>query len=111
MVLALDFEQAQPFVSEVLTIDATAGGVPFTKATYNNSNSNGGAVGALLTLETGAIRYTIDGITAPTSTVGHLMNPGDPMPVRLVGPQTVANFKAIRVTGTSGALTVTYLRW
>ncbi len=66
-----------------------------------------GIVGALLTLETAAIRFTEDGATAPTSTVGTLMNPGDHVVVW--GTNNVNNFKAIRTTATSGQLDIQFL--
>lgn len=85
--------------SEVLTIDATVGGIPLTAATY------GTAKYAEITVETAPIRFTTDG-TPPTSTFGHKLNVDDV--VRLDSAEDIAAFRAIRTTAVSGAIFVTY---
>lgn len=96
------------FASEALTIDSTAGGIAFTAATYAPT---GGvpkrAKRAFVTAETAQMRYTYDG-TAPTSTVGHILEAGQSITVE--GYTNVSAFRAIRTGGTSGALYVSFER-
>lgn len=99
-------EETSGFAHEALTIDNTAGGIALTAATYAPAGAPG-AVRAVLTLETAQIRWTYDG-TAPTTTVGHLMETGEK--VALTGAETIARFRAIRTGGTSGVLHITYER-
>ena len=58
------------------------------------------------TLETAAIRFTIDG-TTPTTSVGHLLNTGDTL--KLSNPNMIQNFSAIRTASTNGSLKVSYM--
>lgn len=81
---------------ESITVAGTAVGL--TDATFGNANR------AFLTVETAPIRFTIDG-TTPTSTVGHLANPGDV--IELEGQDELVQFLAIRV-GASATLKATY---
>lgn len=97
-------EDTSGFAHETVTVDGTAGGVALTKATYA-PQGEAGAVRALITLETGQIRYTYDG-TAPTTTVGHLLDPGDT--IVLDGAENISKWRGIRTGGTSGAAHVTY---
>lgn len=60
---------------------------------------------AICTLETAQIRFRIDG-GDPTTTVGHVLNPGDV--VEITGPADMINFRAIRTGSTSGSLKVSY---
>lgn len=99
---------------ESVTVDATAGGVGLTAANLVYQPTANlqydpvlRAVEALLTLETAQIRWTVDG-TAPTTTVGHLLEPGDSLVVQ--GYAALRAFKAIRTGGTSGTLKVTPFR-
>lgn len=84
---------------ESLTIDATVGGIALTAGTYLTRRY------AEITIETAPIRFTVDG-TAPTTTVGHLVNPGDV--IRLDSNEDITAFRAIRTTATSGTIKVTY---
>jgi CO dehydrogenase/acetyl-CoA synthase alpha subunit len=84
---------------EALTIDNTAGGIACTAAKYT------GCRRAFMTLETAQIRFTIDG-TAPTTTVGHILDIGDIL--KLDSAEDIAAFRAIRTGGTSGSLRCTY---
>lgn len=92
------------FAFETITVAGTA--VGFTAATLS-PGAGEGAETALLTLESGQIRWRADG-TAPTATVGHVMDPGDVL--TLSGGQTLQLFRAIRTGGVSGSLSVSYGR-
>ncbi len=83
---------------ERLTVDATAGGVsltPTVPALYCN-----------MRLETAQIRFTLDGSTAPTTTVGRLLEVGEILTLESV--EEMEAFAAIRTGGTSGVLDVEY---
>ena len=97
---------ADGFARESVTVDNTGGGVALTVATFAPT---GGipADHAFLTVETAQIRFTYDG-TAPTTTLGHLAEPGDV--IKLDSAQSIKNFLAIRTGGVSGILQVTYER-
>lgn len=97
-------EATSGFAHESVTIADTAGGTALTSATYN-PDGEPGAVRAVLTLEAAQIRWTYDG-TAPTTTVGHLMETGEK--IALDGAETIRQFRAIRTGATSGVLHVTY---
>ena len=84
---------------EAITVDNTAGGVALTTSYVDNSSM------CFMTLETGQIRWTIDG-TAPTTTVGHLLEIGQTLTFN--SRQQCRGFRAIRTGTTSGALKVTY---
>jgi hypothetical protein len=73
-----------------------------TSGSYNNNQ----AAAALITVEGGAIRFTLDG-TTPTTSVGHNMAVGDSFMIR--GVTNVSNFKCIDNGGTSSVyVTVFY---
>lgn len=77
-----------------LTVDSTAGGVGL------------GTIPAHTILgefycETAQIRFTCDGVTAPTTTVGRILNPGDTLRLAITD---FSKFKAIRTGATSGTL-------
>jgi hypothetical protein len=111
-----------PFASErISTLTSSTG---LTAATYNvgavQENGQSGAVyvsdrgadEALITVEIGDIRYTLDG-TEPTTTastkIGHLAAASDILV--LVGRDAIRRFRAINAVGASGAaLYVTYFR-
>jgi len=84
---------------EAVTVDSTAGGVGLTAATIAGTNR------ALLTVETAAIRYTVNG-TAPTTAVGHLAQPGDV--IKLESQDELTKFRAIRQGGVSGTIMASY---
>jgi hypothetical protein len=94
---------------ETLTVDATVGGVGFTttklRSLITGTTATMNAVEALLTVETNPMRFTLDG-TAPTTTVGHLLNPGDSLVVSGIG--NLKRFKAIRTGAASATVAVTY---
>jgi len=98
----------EPYDYEDLTVDATSGGVGLDSTKVRPSaGALKNAQRVLLTLETAAIRYTTDG-TAPTSSLGHLLNSGDILV--LLGQPSIDNFRAIRDTGTTGTFRCTYER-
>ena len=78
---------------QALTVDSTVGGVTLTVPAT--------AIAGQGRLETAEIRYTLDG-TAPTTTVGTLMEPGEIL--EFESRAELTGFKAIRTGGTSGTL-------
>ena len=100
-------ESYTAFAFETLTIDATAGGIGCTSATYQPSGGGAAERAVLGPLESGQIRYNYDG-TAPTATTGHLLEVGDTL--ILLGLGNINLFRAIRTGGVSGTLPVTYER-
>ena len=88
----------------------------FTAAKVCTTNTGGGsgqtcAKAALISVETGAIRFTLDGtvpvVTATAGGKGHLMNVGDSYVVR--GLENIQKFLCIQaVTATGGSVKVTY---
>ena len=85
---------------EAVTVDATVGGVSLTAATYGRARAG------QCRLETGQIRYTTDGTTAPTSTVGIIVSPMEW--IILGNANEIKNFKAIRTGTASGSLRCFY---
>jgi hypothetical protein len=61
---------------------------------------------AVCRLETAEIRYTVDGQTVPTTTVGTLLEISDVLTI--TGQLDLEKFRAIRTGGTSGVLNVSY---
>ena len=97
-----------------LTVDATVGGVGFASAdlssrpTVNDPYDPVRYVSEVFcTLETAQIRYTLDG-TAPTTTVGHLLEIGDTLTIQ--GRDNIVRFRAIRTGSTSGTIMATFFR-
>lgn len=84
---------------ESITIDNTVGGVGLTSAKYGTCTK------AFITVEIAQIRFTVDG-TAPTITVGHLLNPSEIL--KLDSAEDIAAFKAIRISLTSATIHCTY---
>jgi len=105
MALTVNQQVTVGFGFETLTIADTVN--VLTPALYKDSSTSGGALAAFITLETGSIRYRYDNV-APTSSVGHLLTAGGSLV--LLGQNQMSQFKAIRATGTSGTLSVTYER-
>lgn len=92
----------QFFAHESISVAGTA--IGFTAATRKSAANGADARFAFATLETDQIRWTVDG-TTPTATVGHLASIGDT--IELHDPNNIANFLAIKVTGTA-TLKVSY---
>lgn len=86
-----------PFDHETITVADAAIGL--TAATYLD------ATRAEITLETAQIRFWDDG-TAPTTTVGRIVNIGDEIILNTAAQ--VTGFKAIRTSASSGKLMVQY---
>ena len=93
------------FAYEAVAISNASKG--FTSATYSPA-TYGPASRAFITVETDQIRWTCDGSTVPTSTVGHLANDGDI--VIIEGINNVKNFRCIRVN-TDASIKVSYSRF
>lgn len=94
---------AQTAISfQQVTVTGTATVIPV--AMYTVAGGHGKASSCRGRLETAAIRFRIDG-TAPTSSVGELLDVGDR--IEITGYTNLQNFKAIRTTGTSGDLMLT----
>lgn len=95
------------------TISTTTASIGFTSSKVCVTASDGGKVcakAALISVETAAIRFTLDG-TTPTVTAGtgagHLMDSGDSYVVRGFG--NLQRFRCINAVGSSGAaVKVTY---
>lgn len=83
---------------ESVTVEGTAIGL--TSGTYGTRRY------ALITVETAPIRFSLHGTDPTAGVIGHLVNPGDI--IRLDSNEDIASFKAIRETGVSGVLKVTY---
>lgn len=90
--------QLQAIGWEVITVAASS--VGFTAATLNPDGA-GPATRCYGRLETGEIRFRIDG-GAPTSSVGLLLEIGEQ--ITIDGPANLSRFRAIRTGGTSGSL-------
>lgn len=88
---------------ETLTISNSAVGL--TSTSYLNTTGN--ASHAFLTLEGGQVRYRYDG-TNPTSSVGHVLDPGGFLLIE--GQNQMAAIKFIRTGATDGTASVTYER-
>lgn len=91
------------FAFESITVGGSA--VGFTAATINPVSTGGPAQRATVTVETNPIRYRID--AAPTSSIGHLLNPGDVLV--LEGRSEIKNIQFI-ATGSNGTIMCTYER-
>lgn len=93
------------FASEILTIGATP--ISYTPGLIPIEPGGPDVHKAVFVVEGAPIRVTLDG-TTPTSSVGHLFNPGDV--VTIDGEKDVKSFKAIRTTSTSASAYVTYFK-
>ena len=93
------------FDHEAVTVATTA--IGFTTGTIAPATGRP-AHRALVTLETGQIRFTYDS-TTPSTTVGHLLEIGDTLVIE--GISNVAAFRAIRTGATSGAIKCTFERF
>ena len=83
-----------------LSIDNTVGGVSFPAGALIHATLKGRIRKIYGVLETGQIRFTVDGSTAPTIAVGTLLEVGQR--ITLYDDET-RDFKAIR-TGDTGSL-------
>lgn len=104
LILALIFVLLTAFSAfaggyEAVTIAGAS--TSLTSGTYGRSRS------ALCRLETAPIRYTIDGSTTPTDTVGIIVYPLEW--IILESANDIRNFRGIRTTSTSGSLKCFYI--
>lgn len=95
------------FNQEELTIDATVGGIPLTPAKYAASGGWGSAIKAVVQVLSASIRFRLDG-TAATATAGFAESAGSSF--ELNGEAEIIGFKAIRVSGSSAKIIVSYYR-
>ena len=93
------------FAYEEITVSTTA--LSLTAATYKPTGHTRAGY-ALITCENAAIRFTMDGVTTPTSSVGHLLAAGSS--VELESPNTISHFQAIRDGGSDALIQVSYGR-
>lgn len=91
---------------EQLTVDNTSGGVGFTLSRVDPTGEPQ-ATAAVCRLRTAEISFTYDG-TAPTASVGQLLEPGDIL--TLTSHVRIAAFRGIRTGATSGQLDCVYSR-
>ena len=82
---------------ETITVSGTAGGL--TAATVSGLNK------AMITVEIAQVRFRLDG-TAPTSTVGHILEVNDVL--ELDTPESLSAVSFIRTGGNSGTLRCSY---
>lgn len=95
--------RAVSYVSfEAITVAATS--IGFTTARIRPPTGQI-ASSAVCRLETAEIRWRSDG-TAPTASVGTLLEPGDV--IKVDDSLLMINFRAIRTTAVSGVLSCTY---
>lgn len=103
-----------PYAYENITIDATAGGKAFTTtnifSTASAAQRDLGKTRLIIaTLEDAQIRYSTVIGTPPTAGAnGHLADVGTVL--SFVNLKAMQDFRAIRETGVSGTLHVTYYR-
>lgn len=99
---------ASSFAFEQITVDNTSGGVTFTAAKITPTTGTPLMTFADCTLETAQIRIlTVDpAVTAVTSAVGQVLNPGDHL--YIFTREELLNFRAIRTTSTSALLSCKY---
>jgi hypothetical protein len=88
---------------EQITVAGTAIGFTVAKITAPGRPQ---ATVATCRLETAEIRYTLDGVTTPTSTVGTPLEPLEG--ITFNGHDVLEKFLAIRTTGSSGTLNCVY---
>ena len=98
-----DYRPTDTFAFEVIT--ATSSALPFTDGTWNPSGGSQ-AVAAHVIVEGGGVRWRADG-TAPTASVGTLLNDGDGLTVW--GTMDIQSMSFIAVAG-DVSLNVHYAR-
>ena len=84
---------------EAITVSNTTGGIGVTSTLIRPTSGvfkGQTCQEVFCTLETAQIRWTVDG-TAPTSSVGHLLNVGQTL--TLQNGSDIVNFRAIRTVG------------
>ena len=96
------FSRIRSVDQERITVDNTVGGVALTISKWIDPPL---AKTVSIKVETASIRYLTDG-TAPTSTTGTIVYPGDV--ISLGNPSEIQNFRAIRTGATSATIQVIY---
>ena len=81
---------------ETITVSTVAKTITATLIDQQHDN-------ALITCEAASVRFRLDG-TAPTATVGHVLDPGDVL--ELCGMGELGKFQAIRRDGADATLQV-----
>lgn len=84
---------------EVVAVDDTVGGKALSVSEIE------GMKRAFITAEASQMRFTLDG-TPPTTTIGHLLNPGDSVVLDSVADLT--SFRIIRTGAVNGSIQCTY---
>jgi hypothetical protein len=103
-----------PYAYENITIDGTAGGKGFTVGNiWSTASMQGRDLGKtrliIATLEDATIRYTtVIGVPPTAGANGHLVDIGTML--SFANLKAMQDFRAIRETGVSGTLHVTYYR-
>jgi len=92
------------YANESITVADTAIGFMAAKIDLSTSLYGRSVKRVLVTIETAPIRFTADG-TAPTSSIGHLLNIGD---VLICDGSDARKFRAIRAGSVSGVIKCTY---
>lgn len=82
--------------------------IGFTVAKIAVSSDNGLPVRAVCSLENAPIRFTVDGSTTPTSSIGRKLVPGETLVLDSL--KDLGSFRAIRTGSVSGVLKVSYER-
>lgn len=67
-----------------------------------------GSTAAFIAVETEAVRFTNDGVTAPTSSVGVLLTAGSK--IFVLSPEVLANLQFINAQANDAALSVSYFK-
>lgn len=94
-----------PVSYEVVTLDATVGGIGFTSTTLTVNGQQVRSCSGVL--ENGAIRFRVD-TTAPTAANGTPASVGQF--IQIDGFTALSRFHGIRTTGTSGVIRFTCSR-
>lgn len=94
---------------EAITVSTTAVALTATKVRAFDATSTlrTEAKEVLITVETQAVRFRIDG-SNPTATEGHVLQPGDSLTI--YGLTNIDRFRAIRKDAADGTVRVTYYR-
>jgi hypothetical protein len=101
------------YAQDNIAVDSTAGGLGLTAANLNPTGSGlardlGKCREAIITVIGYAVRVTLDGTAPVAATTGIYLAAGDVLVLR--GYANLLAFRAIRDTGSSASISVTYLR-
>jgi hypothetical protein len=90
---------------ETITVNSTVTGFTASKIAPSGGNQ---IIGALVSVETQPIRYTLDGTDPAGGGTGHKLLSGDFLEVW--GSQVLADFQVVRDNTTNATLRVTYFK-